>query len=221
MTTAHVASPALSSRHRAVRDIRNSLQIRELLFDIVFPCVVCAALCASALQAQSALRGNFNPSRLPRSAGTPSDTVTTLTLSSDTISAGTVETLTAAVTYYGYPIAPGVVTFKDGKNEIGTAQLVATEGAPNYGTSTIQMRFGIGTQSISASYAAADGFDPSTSTAQTLTVTGVHPTRSEEHTSELQSLRHLVCRLLLEKKNALVTEVANVVLAARCGELTC
>src|SRR5205814_10637273 len=28
---------------------------------------------------------------------------------------------------------------------------------------------------------------------------GVEP-RSEEHTSELQSLRHLVCRLLLEKK---------------------
>src|SRR5205814_7337516 len=31
---------------------------------------------------------------------------------------------------------------------------------------------------------------------------GLHglTTRSEEHTSELQSLRHLVCRLLLEKK---------------------
>src|SRR5205814_6816466 len=27
------------------------------------------------------------------------------------------------------------------------------------------------------------------------------PLRSEEHTSELQSLRHLVCRLLLEKKS--------------------
>src|SRR5256884_3712502 len=27
------------------------------------------------------------------------------------------------------------------------------------------------------------------------------PTRSEEHTSELQSRLHLVCRLLLEKKN--------------------
>src|SRR5262245_31271939 len=27
------------------------------------------------------------------------------------------------------------------------------------------------------------------------------PPRSEEHTSELQSLRHLVCRLLLERKN--------------------
>src|SRR5205814_7266411 len=29
---------------------------------------------------------------------------------------------------------------------------------------------------------------------------GTPTTRSEEHTSELQSLRHLVCRLLLEKK---------------------
>src|SRR5262245_62835207 len=29
--------------------------------------------------------------------------------------------------------------------------------------------------------------------------------RSEEHTSELQSLRHLVCRLLLEKKNIIET----------------
>src|SRR2546422_7671294 len=28
-----------------------------------------------------------------------------------------------------------------------------------------------------------------------------HPGRSEEHTSELQSRLHLVCRLLLEKKN--------------------
>src|ERR1035438_10805488 len=29
--------------------------------------------------------------------------------------------------------------------------------------------------------------------------------RSEEHTSELQSLRHLVCRLLLEKKKFCIT----------------
>src|ERR1039458_6676127 len=29
--------------------------------------------------------------------------------------------------------------------------------------------------------------------------------RSEEHTSELQSLRHLVCRLLLENKGRLLT----------------
>src|SRR5262245_62863888 len=32
------------------------------------------------------------------------------------------------------------------------------------------------------------------------TVCGREKRRSEEHTSELQSLRHLVCRLLLEKK---------------------
>src|SRR5436853_5397367 len=31
--------------------------------------------------------------------------------------------------------------------------------------------------------------------------------RSEEHTSELQSLRHLVCRLLLEKKKKKNTEI--------------
>src|SRR5262245_64166358 len=30
--------------------------------------------------------------------------------------------------------------------------------------------------------------------------------RSEEHTSELQSLRHLVCRLLLEKKKKITTQ---------------
>src|SRR5215831_16332538 len=33
-----------------------------------------------------------------------------------------------------------------------------------------------------------------------LSVFGGSGKRSEEHTSELQSLRHLVCRLLLEKK---------------------
>src|SRR5262245_64336416 len=32
------------------------------------------------------------------------------------------------------------------------------------------------------------------------TITAIREGRSEEHTSELQSLRHLVCRLLLEKK---------------------
>src|SRR5438045_6887567 len=31
-------------------------------------------------------------------------------------------------------------------------------------------------------------------------IRGLSYARSEEHTSELQSLRHLVCRLLLEKK---------------------
>src|SRR5258705_724818 len=35
--------------------------------------------------------------------------------------------------------------------------------------------------------------------------TDFSPSRSEEHTSELQSLRHLVCRLLLEKKKHQLT----------------
>src|ERR1039458_8966139 len=35
--------------------------------------------------------------------------------------------------------------------------------------------------------------------------TRISQNRSEEHTSELQSLRHLVCRLLLEKKKATST----------------
>src|SRR5205814_7897060 len=34
--------------------------------------------------------------------------------------------------------------------------------------------------------------------------------RSEEHTSELQSLRHLVCRLLLEKKKNILNSIHTV-----------
>src|SRR2546425_1710522 len=41
---------------------------------------------------------------------------------------------------------------------------------------------------------------PRRSTAPPITPSRNTPTRSEEHTSELQSLAYLVCRLLLEKK---------------------
>src|SRR5947199_2844859 len=34
--------------------------------------------------------------------------------------------------------------------------------------------------------------------------------RSEEHTSELQSLRHLVCRLLLEKKKIYIIHIPRI-----------
>src|SRR5437899_8611773 len=40
--------------------------------------------------------------------------------------------------------------------------------------------------------------------------------RSEEHTSELQSLRHLVCRLLLEKKNSVSKSTRR---SANCSPL--
>src|SRR5262245_65151413 len=45
--------------------------------------------------------------------------------------------------------------------------------------------------------------DRFSSRSSTSTTTSPCATRSEEHTSELQSLRHLVCRLLLEKKKRL------------------
>src|SRR3712207_7885491 len=37
----------------------------------------------------------------------------------------------------------------------------------------------------------------------------IHPSRSEEHTSELQSRQYLVCRLLLEKKKTKYTHVTH------------
>src|SRR5690625_6747955 len=39
----------------------------------------------------------------------------------------------------------------------------------------------------------------------------VRGTRSEEHTSELQSRGHLVCRLLLEKKNKKVNQYNSII----------
>src|SRR3989441_2257865 len=38
-------------------------------------------------------------------------------------------------------------------------------------------------------------------------VSAVHSSRSEEHTSELQSLAYLVCRLLLEKKKNKINDI--------------
>src|SRR3712207_7972939 len=40
--------------------------------------------------------------------------------------------------------------------------------------------------------------------------------RSEEHTSELQSRQYLVCRLLLEKKNADATATSIAIVATPC-----
>src|SRR3989449_7401590 len=51
----------------------------------------------------------------------------------------------------------------------------------------------------------------------------VHPAsrvdyRSEEHTSELQSRLHLVCRLLLEKKKKRISQTGRSSRAKRCCE---
>src|SRR3989449_5496705 len=52
-------------------------------------------------------------------------------------------------------------------------------------------------------YEALSEFWPDPNAAPNLT--DLEEPRSEEHTSELQSRLHLVCRLLLEKKNASIT----------------
>src|SRR5436853_7582614 len=52
---------------------------------------------------------------------------------------------------------------------------------------------------LTALYAAYTSKQPLTTQALLDALKATVP-RSEEHTSELQSLRHLVCRLLLEKK---------------------
>src|ERR1035438_10609841 len=49
-----------------------------------------------------------------------------------------------------------------------------------------------------------------------LTTSKERLTRSEEHTSELQSLRHAVCRLLLEKKKNINHEAGRQVPASCC-----
>src|SRR5438045_8563094 len=54
---------------------------------------------------------------------------------------------------------------------------------------------------LPASAAAARGTAPRRTIPRRTRRRGRRLGRSEEHTSELQSLRHLVCRLLLEKKN--------------------
>src|SRR5207244_11858511 len=62
----------------------------------------------------------------------------------------------------------------------------------------------IGNHTINAGYNGDTNFNTSVATAFTQTVNPANSatvvSRSEEHTSELQSPDHLVCRLLLEKK---------------------
>src|SRR5690349_24143763 len=58
---------------------------------------------------------------------------------------------------------------------------------------------GVGALGAGAAAVAGAAAGVSTSVARTRTLSSEGPWRSEEHTSELQSRRDLVCRLLLEK----------------------
>src|SRR3712207_8999929 len=56
---------------------------------------------------------------------------------------------------------------------------------------------------INETYSAfVQGFMPTLARPEVDVLEGLTTARSEEHTSELQSRQYLVCRLLLEKKNA-------------------
>src|SRR3989442_10669611 len=59
----------------------------------------------------------------------------------------------------------------------------------------------------SVSYNIGDGGPPTTSSIARLPRGARCDVRSEEHTSELQSRPHLVCRLLLEKKKNTRTQI--------------
>src|SRR2546427_5816589 len=81
----------------------------------------------------------------------------------------------------------GSVRFLDGATVLGTAAVTA-----NFNTAPAQFR-------------ASLSWIPTTTGARTITAQYLGTTRSEEHTSELQSQSNLVCRLLLEKKKSTVT----------------
>src|SRR5438552_11518664 len=62
------------------------------------------------------------------------------------------------------------------------------------------------TRTLSKSCASAGAAAPSNLTRTPFFSSFISTTRSEEHTSELQSPDHLVCRLLLEKKKKIHTQ---------------
>src|SRR5437870_10828941 len=86
------------------------------------------------------------------------------------------ELLSSSVTALG-----GIVSTPGSRRSLPARRSASNRGAGNSGATRISSSGSIGCQTLSA-----------------IVMRG---TRSEEHTSELQSRGHLVCRLLLEKKN--------------------
>src|ERR1039458_2203890 len=81
---------------------------------------------------------------------------------------------------------------------------LAAQTAPKITTPKEQLGFNIGDDYMVANYTELEAYWKKLATeSDRMKLESIGKTeegRSEEHTSELQSLRHLVCRLLLEKK---------------------
>src|SRR5690554_7231443 len=71
---------------------------------------------------------------------------------------------------------------------------------------TLNLQEGISANNPGGLMEDADGIEAKFASAKLASI----PSRSEEHTSELQSRPHLVCRLLLEKKNQLSPRLLQV-----------
>ena len=97
-------------------------------------------------------------------------TATALSVSSNSVASGLPVTLTAAVTTGGKPVTQGLVTFLENSAALATANLTAG------GTAAVKLVLGIGTHSIMAVFAGTSGEQGSSSSAQTVTITGLYST---------------------------------------------
>src|SRR5215510_11841421 len=88
-------------------------------------------------------------------------------------------------------VAAGIVA----QRFISPAQITAKAGAPKASLITARVRFGVLSVPVNIRANVSDG-----NLVQVDAPSDLNGSRSEEHTSELQSRGHLVCRLLLEKK---------------------
>jgi hypothetical protein len=106
-------------------------------------------------------------------ASTPSSTATSLALSSASLAAGGVVTLTASVTSSGKPVSPGLVLFCDAAaahctdvHILGQAQLTSA------GIAKVKLRQPIGSHGVRAEFQGTQLYSKSQSSSQNLTVTG-------------------------------------------------
>src|SRR5271165_5859845 len=101
-------------------------------------------------------------------------TTTSLTVMPNPASAGEVVTLTATVLSGSSPVTVGTVTLLNGKQVLGTIQMV--KSGQSSGTATLKLGFPPGTFELNAQYKANNLFQASQSGPQQLTVTGTEPT---------------------------------------------